>query len=299
MKRIRIFFATLKEGFKNLWKHRAMGIASIVSIMLVTIILGGVLVSTLTLNQYVLDFEGKVDDIIVYMERGSEQEKIDLVEKTLKENTYVKTVKFKSSEEGLKEYLDTINEEDGYLLEGMESAIPASFVVKLKEIDDVQKFIAEVKDLDGVNNIDYYKEQIEKIVKISKYVQLGGAAAVGLLIIISILVISNTIKLTVYARRKEIEIKKYIGATNGIIIGPFIIEGAIFGLIGSGIAYAVIYFGYELLFRRFEEVFQEKLAGYLIPLSYIDRDILVIFLTLGIGIGIIGSLLSIRKYLKV
>lgn len=299
MKKIRVFFATLKEGIKNLWKHRAMGMASIISISLVTVILGGILVSTLTLNQYILDLEGKVDDIIVYMERGIEQEKIDSIKQSLEDNQYVKSIEYKSSEDGLQEYLDSIDEEDEYLLEGMESAIPVSFVVKLNDINDISAFITEVKQLDGVSNIDYFKDQIDKIVKISDYVRIGGAAAVGLLIIISILVISNTIKLTVAARRKEIEIKKYIGATNGVITGPFIIEGAIFGLIGSGIAYAIIYYGYDLLFKRFAVGFQKQLAGYLIPLEYIDKDIMIIFLTLGIGIGIIGSLLSVRKYLKV
>ncbi len=299
MKKIRVFFATLGEGFKSLWKHRGMGFASIISIMLALIILGVILVSSLTLNQYIVDFETKVDEVVIYMKKGSTQEDADALEKQLKENSYIKTMKYKSSDEALKEYKKTLGSEDEYLFEGMESALPSSFVVTLGDITKVEGFILEAKNYEGVDNIDYYKDTVERVINISKYVQLGGAAAVAALVIISVLIISNTIKLTVYARKREIQIKKYIGATNSVIIGPFVFEGMIFGVIGSGLSFLAIYFGYDFLFKRFAGAFEKNLAGYLIPMELMYVNILIIFLTLGVGIGIIGSLLSIRKYLKV
>ncbi|HHX67255.1 MAG: permease-like cell division protein FtsX [Miniphocaeibacter sp.] len=299
MRKIRVFFATLKEGIKSLWKHRGMGFASVLSIMLALIILGVILISALTLNQYVLDLEKKVDEVVVYMDKDSEQAVIDSLKTDLENDKFVKDIRFKSSEEALKEYTKSIGESQSYLLEGMEGALPPSYVVTLNDVRDAEEFSHEATNYEGVSEVIFFKDTIEKVVKISHYVQIGGAVGVVALVIISIFIISNTIKLTVFARKREIQIKKYIGATNTVITGPFIVEGAVFGLIGSGLAFAAIYFGYDLLFKRFAEKFQQNLAGYLIPIELIYKDILIIFLTLGIGIGIIGSLMSIRKYLKV
>lgn len=299
MKTIRVFFATLKEGIKSLWSHRAMGFASIVSIMLALSILGTILISALTLNQYVVDLKGKVDQVILYLKPDAEEAQIEEIERSLKKNKLIKNVKFKSSKDALEEYKKTIGESDSYILEGLEKALPPSFVVSLKELDDADAFAKEANGMEDIVKVEYYKDTVDRVMRISKYVHIGGAVGVGALVIISIFIISNTIKLTVYARKNEIEIKKYIGATNRVITGPFIVEGLVFGLIGSILAFVAIYFGYGYIFSRFSDSVQRTLAGYLIPMEFLKLDILVIFLTLGGGIGTIGSLISIRRYLKV
>ncbi|MDO5017912.1 MAG: permease-like cell division protein FtsX [Lagierella massiliensis] len=299
MKKIRVFFATLKEGIKSLWSHRAMGFASIISIMLALSILGTILISALTLNQYVVDLKEKVDQVILYLNPEAQQSEIDEVQKILENSKYIRTVKYKSSKEALEEYKNTIGESDSYILEGLENALPPSFVASLDKLDDAAEFAKEANGIDGVVKVEYYKDTVERVMKISDYVHIGGAIAVGALVIISIFIISNTIKLTVYARKKEIEIKKYIGATNRVITGPFIVEGLVFGLIGSLLAYAIIYFGYDFIFTRFSDSITRTLAGYMIPVEFLKLDILIVFLTLGVGIGTIGSLISIRRYLKV
>lgn len=299
MKRVRVFFATLKEGFKGLWKHRGMGFASIVSIMLALLILGVILISALTLNQYIVDLEGKVDEVIVYMKTGSTDEEIESLKSDLENNEFVDKIRFKSSEDALEEYKKAIGEEDSYILEGMEVALPPSFVVTLRDIREAQDFIKTATNYEGVAKVDHYKDTVERVIKISKYIQIGGMLAVSALVVISIFIISNTVKLTVYARKREIQIKKYIGATNFVITGPFIVEGIVFGFIGSAFSFVSIYYGYDFLFKRFADTVRQTLAGYLIPIENIYQDIGIMFLTLGIGIGIIGALLSIRKYLKV
>ncbi len=299
MKKIRVFFATLKEGIKSLWSHRAMGFASIISIMLALAILGTILISALTLNQYVVDLKGKVDQVILYLKPDEEENRIEEIQTELENNDLIKNVKFKSSKDALDEYKKTIGESDSYILEGLEKALPPSFVVSLKKLDDADDFAKEANEIEGIVKVEYYKDTVDRVMKISRYVHVGGAVGVGALVIISIFIISNTIKLTVYARKNEIEIKKYIGATNRVITGPFIVEGLVFGLIGSMLAFLAIYFGYDFIFKKFADSIQRTLAGYLIPMEFLKLDILVIFLTLGGGIGTIGSLISIRRYLKV
>ena len=217
MKKIRVFFATLKEGIKSLWSHRAMGFASIVSIMLALSILGTILISALTLNQYVVDLKGKVDQVILYLKPEAEEAQIEEIQKSLEENKLITNVKFKSSKDALEEYKKTIGESDSYILEGLEKALPPSFVVSLKELDDADAFAKEANGMEDIVKVEYYKDTVDRVMRISKYVHIGGAVGVGALVIISIFIISNTIKLTVYARKNEIEIKKYIGATNRVI----------------------------------------------------------------------------------
>ena len=276
-----------------------MGFASIVSIMLALSILGTILISALTLNQYVVDLKGKVDQVILYLKPDAEEAQIEEIQRSLEENELIRNVKFKSSKDALEEYKKTIGESDSYILEGLEKALPPSFVVSLKELDDADAFAQEANGMEDIVKVEYYKDTVDRVMKISSYVHIGGAVGVGALVIISIFIISNTIKLTVYARKNEIEIKKYIGATNRGITGPFIVEGLVFGLIGSLLAFVAIYFGYGYIFSRFSDSVQRTLAGYLIPMEFLKLDILVIFLTLGGGIGTIGSLISIRRYLKV
>ena len=276
-----------------------MGFASIVSIMLALSILGTILISALTLNQYVVDLKGKVDQVILYLKPDAEEAQIEEIQRSLEDNELIRNVKFKSSKDALEEYKKTIGESDSYILEGLEKALPPSFVVSLKELDDADAFAQEANGMEDIVKVEYYKDTVDRVMKISSYVHIGGAVGVGALVIISIFIISNTIKLTVYARKNEIEIKKYIGATNRGITGPFIVEGLVFVLIGSLLAFVAIYFGYGYIFSRFSDSVQRTLAGYLIPMEFLKLDILVIFLTLGGGIGTIGSLISIRRYLKV
>jgi cell division transport system permease protein len=122
---------------------------------------------------------------------------------------------------------------------------------------------------------------------------------IAVLVFVSIFIISNTIKLTVTSRKREINIMKYVGATNSYIRGPFIIEGVFFGLVGAIISIAVVYFAYRYLYLNMNESFYNMFTFYLIPPESIISDISVIFLTLGAGIGAMGSMLSLKKFLNV
>lgn len=174
-----------------------------------------------------------------------------------------------------------------------------SFVVSVENIEDSHKIVEFAKNLDGVSNVVYYQDAVDKLVKIANYVRVGGLIVTIILIVISILVISNTVKLTVLARRREIEVMKYVGASNGMISGPFIIEGVIFGLIGAVLAFLVTNYSYQLVYNRFNERIYTLISSYLIEPKFLRTDLLIIFCTLGVVIGTVGSVFSLKKYLKV
>lgn len=298
MRRLRVFLSTLKEGFSGVWKHRSMGIASITSITLALIILGVITIATLTMNQAVIDVQAKIDEVDIMLDEGISIERIEELRKLIENNQDIASYEFLTSKDNMDQFREMIDVDD-FMLEGMEDAFPPSFIIHMEDIAKTDKFVRSMKNEEGIYNIRYYQDVIEKIVKISHYVQYGGIIAVSILVLISILIISNTIKLTVLARRKEIQIKKYIGASNPVITNPFIVEGLLFGLFGSMIAFVTIYFGYEYFFEHYGKSVFNLLSTYLVEPRMIYRDILKIFLALGIGIGSLGSLLSIRRYLNV
>jgi len=299
MKKIRIFFTTIKEGISGIWKHRGMGFASILSIVLALLILGVVIISTLSLNQAVGDIESKVDEIDVFIEETATDEDLANIKESIEKIDGVGSTTYKSKEDALNVFKKTIDDDEGYLLDGMEEAFPRSYIITMKDISKSEDFVKTAKEIPGVGEIRYYQDMIEKVVTISEYVQYGGVVAVIALIIISILIISNTIKLTVVARKKEIQIKKYIGATNSVITRPFIVEGIVFGLIGSLIAFLLIYWGYKVFYTTYSKDVFNIFATYLVEPGIIYDNILIIFITLGVSIGILGSSFSLRKYLRV
>ncbi len=298
MKSIRRFFAVVKEGFTGLWQHKSMGFASVLSMFLTLVILGFVLITVLNLNQAVVDIKDKVNEIEIFVEDSITGPKIDEMKNVLESQEGVQSVSYKSKEEALENFQKTLGE-DGYLVEGMQDALPQSFVVEMGDIKKTDAFVRQVQSMEGVSEIRYYQDLVGRIVTVSTYVQYAGAAIVIILILISIITIFNTIKLIVFARSKEIQIKKYIGASNPMITSPFIIEGIVFGLAGSLLAFGSVYFLYKYLFENYSGAVFNLISSYLIDPSMIMINILIILIALGVGIGALGSIFSVRKHLKV
>lgn len=298
MKSIRRFFAIVKEGFTGLWQHRSMGFASVLSMFLTLLILALVLITVLNLNQAVVDVKDKVNEIEVFVDDSISGAAIEEMQTLLESQEGVLTVTYKSKEEALENFQETLGE-DGYLIEGMQDALPQSFVVEMGDIEKTDALVSNIQSVEGISEIRYYQDLVDRIVTISTYVQYAGAAIVIILILISIITIFNTIKLTVYARSKEIQIKKYIGASNPMITSPFIMEGVVFGLAGALFAFLVLYLLYSYLFENYSGMVFNLISSYLIDPAMIMMNILIILVALGVGIGALGSIFSVRQHLKV
>ena len=192
--------------------------------------------------------------------------------------------------------------EKSYLLDGYDenNIFPASYIVTLTDLTLSSKVQSSIKELDNVKKITSSDETISTLVKIANGIKIGSYVIIAALVCVSIFIISNTIKLTVYARRKEISIMKYVGATNSFIRWPFIVEGVIIGIISGAISLAIIAGIYLLIGQNIGFVgFLSNLGLSLLEFSDMFNLILIIYLVLGVGIGILGSSLSMRKYLKV
>lgn len=276
-----------------------MGLASVTSISAVLMILGLVLILILSINNVVLDTKLKFDEIEVFLVDDLGSDTLDEIETEVKDHPGVISIMFRSKEQAL-EIMKEEWAEEAYLLEGLEeNPLPDSYIIKVNDIELAENLVNAIKTLDGVEEVKYYKDVIDKLLIFAGYIRAGGIVIIGILVFVSVFIISNTIKITVSSRRREINIMKYVGATNDYIRGPFIIEGVLFGLTGAVLSIGIVYFGYDYLYESMNEKVYNLFTFYLVDPKMIFADIAIIFGTIGAGIGALGSLLSLKRYLNV
>lgn len=298
--KFRLFKNITNQGFKGMWRNRGMGLASISSISAVLMILGIVIIMIISINSLVIETKAKFDEIEVYLLDDIDIGETNIIENRVSKMPGVISITYRSRQEAL-EIMSKDWGEEAYLLEGLleDNKLPDSYIIKISDIKYADDIVDSLKPIKGIEKIKYHKDIIDKLMVFANYIQVGGIIIISLLIFISIFIISNTIKLTVVAREREINIMKYVGASNGYIKGPFIIEGMLFGLIASLISIGIIYFGYEYLFNGINERVYEFSSIRLVSPTSIFKDISIIFVTIGTGIGAIGSLVSMKRFLNV
>ena len=289
----------MKQGLQGMWRNRGMGLASVGSISAVLIILGIVLIMVLSINNLVSETTNKFDELQVFLEDDLEIEQLNNIEKNIKGTEGVVSAVFLSKDEALEDFKKDWGE-NASLLEGLDpNPLQNSYVIKLKDIEYADNVVDKVNELEGVDEVKYYKDIIDKMVVVGNYVQGGGIIIIAILILVSIFIISNTIKITVTARKREVNIMKYVGATNGYIRGPFIVEGVLFGLIGAIISILIVNYGYKYFFNTISNELYVLFTVYLVPPKALLKDISIIFGVIGMGIGALGSMVSLKRFLNV
>jgi len=297
--RIRILKNIIKQGFKGIWRNRTMSIASIGSVGATLTILGMVLILILNINTAANTTQKQFDEIQVYLKDELTDEEIEKLGYAISDCKGVSSVIFQSKEQALEIMKDQWGEQ-AYLLEGLEeNPLPNSYIVQLQDIEYADSVVNQIKGLKGIEEIKYYKDIVDKLMSVANLVRLGGLVIIGILVFISIFIISNTVKITVAARKREIGIMKYVGATNGYIRGPFMVEGVVLGLVGTGIAILITFYGYKYIVNALSERLYVLFTVYMIPPQVMINDVAIIFIAIGVGIGLLGSIISLKRFLNV
>ncbi len=298
--KFRIIKNTIKQGLQGLWRNRGMGVASITSISAVLMILGIILILILSINNFVYDTTSKFDTIQIFLEDDLSEDSLTEIEDQVKKNEGVVSIMFQSKSQALDQFKKDFGD-DAYLLDGLEenNPLPNSYIIQLEGIKDAENVVNLLKTLDGIEKVKYDKDVIDKLITIADYIRFGGVIVIAVLVFVSVFLISNTIKLTVASRRREINIMKYVGATNNYIRGPFIIEGVMFGLLGAVISIFMVYYGYEYFFDLVNDRLYTLFSVFLVAPKMIFTDIAIMFSAIGIGIGALGSLVSLKRFLNV
>lgn len=283
-----------------------MTFASISAISISLFVLGVFLLLALNVNRLADQIESQVE-IRVYLEVNTSEQQRNAVQRDIAAIADVSKVTFVSKEEGLTILREKMGAEGKELLEGFDgdnNPLNDSFTVEVADPRVVGQVADQIKEIDARNNppllykINYGKGTVETLFKITDIVRNVGLVFVLLLALTAMFLISNTIKITIVARRREIGIMKLVGATNGFIRWPFFIEGALLGLIGSAIPVGVLLWGYAE-FLKYMQVPLGLMLIKLIPLHELVLIVPVLLLGIGVMIGVWGSLLSVRKFLKV
>lgn len=288
----------IKEGYDNLNKHGSKTVSTMLIICATMLILGIFIillqnvnknVETLRLEQGLQAFieDKSTDEDIAYM-----QDEVKLIEG-------VSEVDYMDKSEAYEDAKNQFKDQE-YFLDGLENLdiFPASFIVKFTNIEEADRIKAEVEKIDGIYKVKYNADTIEAVISISKIANTFLLGVGIVLLVVSIFIISNTIKLAVYSNKREIFIMRYIGATNKFIVKPFIVEGAIMGIVSALISFIVISIVYVYIYVALNSNFALGVFKF-IPYSTIWYQILIAYVALGLFIGIFGSSISLKKYLKV
>lgn len=296
--RISSFKYYLQDALKSLVRNKTISTASAATVMATLFILGIFVLAMLNINIGVNNVEEKVE-IKVFLKDDAAAADQKSIEAALKGTEGVKEVVFESKSDALKKFTEQLSEKDRSLLSGYDTnnnPMPNSFVVKLEKPEAAQAAVDKVKNMKGVESVGNDEDFIQKIISVSKAIKVTGASIFILLIAVSLFLIGNTIRLTVFSRRREIGIMKFVGATDWFIRWPFIIEGMIIGIVGAILANVLLYYIYRTVFVKITE---GMIAVQLVAPSYVLGTMMWQFILGGIAIGSLGSFISLRKFLTV
>ena len=288
------------EGFGNVFKNKKSTFSAIL-VMCISMLVFGLFFMIGENVNHVMNTVELSQEIQVFIKNDATDEEIEAVGEQIKQIEGVNKVTYVSRSEALEIMQDKVGERS-YLLEGYEenNFLPASYKVTLTDLKLASQVESKINELDNIKKITSSNETITKLIGIANGVRIVTAAILIGLIIGSIFIIANTIKLTVYARRKEISIMKYVGATNSFIRWPFVVEGMIIGIISAAISVLIVGGTYKVVAAKLlESSLINSLGITLVSLGDMFSMIILVYLCLGIGIGVIGSTLSMRKYLEV
>jgi len=294
-----------REGVRNIVRNGWMSFASASAISISLFILGIFLIMALNINYLTAQVENEVE-IRVFMDVSAPETVISQVGDELGLIPEVKKINYISKEDGLKKFKETFGAENKEMLDSLdeENPLPDSYTVEVKNPLEIAKVAEQIWLLNKgrvpapITKVDYGHDTVEVLFKVTSMIRNIGLVLVAGLAFTSIFLIANTIKLTIIARRREIGIMKLVGATNSFIRWPFFIEGALLGFIGSLIPVIALLYGYNELFDASENMLGILMVQ-LLPLEEIKWNLSFLLIGLGMLIGIWGSTLSIRKFLKV
>lgn len=286
----------IKEVYTSFKRNIWMTLASIFTVVLSLFILGFFSIVILNLNKMADTLESQVQ-ISVYLKDDLSQEEINETKETLSKIEGLQDIKFITREEAMKNFKERLGDQQ-FLLDALDDTnpLPDSFSLTVTSPEQVKTIADTAAALDSVESASYSQDIINHLFNLTHLIRLIGVALIILLTGAAIFIISNTIRLTVFARRKEIAIMKYVGATDWFIRWPFLLEGICLGFIGGGLATIFLYIVYN---QVTQEIYEAMAFFPLIPqhpfIDYISLAILVA----GIIIGALGSTISLKRFLKV
>ena len=294
----------IKEGAKNVFHNRLMSLASVGVLTACLILIGGAILLTMNINALVGYVEDQ-NEVMAFLtdEAAEDGDRVLQMEEEIAGLDGVGKVTYISREEVLASQMEE-DEELANLLSGLEedNPFPATFRIQVDDLNQIQAIINSLEAMDGVENTNAALDLAATVLDIKNLVSFAGIFMVSILGVVALVIVGNTIKITVFNRRKEISIMKYVGATNAFIRLPFLIEGILLGLFSAAFAFLVLWGGYAYVMQWVSQApssWLQMMYANFIPFNDVALYLLGGFAAAGVGIGVLGSMCFIGKFMKV
>lgn len=288
----------IKEGYENLKKHGSKTLSTMLIICATMLVLGIFIILLQNVNSNVETVRTQ-QGLQAFISDTATSDEINYMQDQIKLINGVKDIKYIDKDMAFEDAKQVFKDQ-AYFLEGMDKVkpFPASFVVRFNSIEQSEQIKTEISKIDGIYKVKYNEGTIQAVITLSKIANYFLLGIGVIMLIVSVFIISNTIKLAVYSNKREVFIMRYIGATNKFIRKPFIVEGAIIGVTSAIISFVIISLAYVVLYARLPKIGSSLGVFGFMPYSTLWYQILAIYVLLGLFIGIFGSSISIKKYLK-
>lgn len=295
--RISTFKFFVSEALKSLKRNKTISIASAATVAATLLILGIFFLTVLNVKQGILQVESKVE-VKIYLKDDITMTQQQDLENKLKSIDGVVDVNYESKSDAMQKFKNQLGAQNKGLVEGLDNdnPMPNSYIVKVSAPEVVSNVVKGVNGMSGIDSIKDGRDIVNKLISIIRTIRWVGSIIFVILTGVSLFLIGNTIRLTVYSRRREIGIMKYIGATDWFIRWPFIIEGIIIGIAGGIISDIALFYLYKLAYAK---ISSGLIIMNLISPTYVITAVLLLFIVVGAIIGSIGSIVSMRKFLAV
>lgn len=297
VKAIRIFKRSIRDAFKSTIRNFSLSFASIMCTTITLILVAVAMISAANIENATKLIEGELS-IVVYLNEDLTEDVKNNIQLDVESQKQVTEVIFKTKDEWkleMEEYSETFNTVLNYL---DDNPLLDSMVVKVKDAKDLKDTANYIKTIDGIKTVKYGEGMVEKVISIFDVIEKVVIVVVIALVLVTAFLISNTIKLTIFSRRSEIEIMRLVGASNIAIKLPFIIEGFIIGVIGSIIPVCVTVYGYVILYSKLGGHIFTNMLVLIKPFNFVFM-VAIVLVIIGALVGMYGSLKAVRKYLKI
>ena len=297
MRAFRIFFRSIRDALKSVVRNFSLSFASIMCTTITLILVAVAVVAAANVNNATKLIEDELT-IVTYLKKDVTEEQIENIKSEISSYKNIEEVKFKSKDEWkleMSEYDDSFKTVLNYL---DENPLMDSFVLKVNDVKKLSETSEYIKAINGVDTVKYGEGMVEQVISVFDIVQKIVVVVVIALVVVTSFLISNTIKLTIFSRRNEIEIMRLVGASNITIKLPFLFEGFIIGLIGSIIPVCITIYGYVILYSRMHGKLFSNMIMLIKPYPFVFW-VSIIVIAIGALVGMYGSIKAVRKYLKV
>lgn len=299
MKMLRMLVRSIRDAFKSVKRNFSLSLASVSCITITLIIIATAVIASFNVQNFTREIEKDLT-IVVFLNNNVTEEDIENVTNEIKSIQNVDTYTFQSKVQ-VKEQMQSESDVFNAVLDTWdteESPLKDTFQVKVKDVEEIKETAEKIKELNEVSVVRYGEGMVDKLISAFSSIEKLTYIVVLALVLVTVFLIVNTIKLTIDARKKEISIMRLVGASNITIKTPFVIEGMILGILGSIVPVIFTTYGYIAFYQHFDGHLFSELIKLIEPEPFI-YNASVIVIAIGILVGMVGSAGAVKKYLKV